>query len=483
MILSVLAALALLGTVSVAQQASEPACPLTSQFNPSEDYFPVKATVDPASGFSIEYKPSHKIVKISGITYVLNLCNAPTPSDPPTANAKLIKIPVAAAASESQNALDAMFALGVGHLVKFTKPFDDPVIPCAQAAKANASLAELTSTTSDAGYNVLFTSAVEAARAKAVTIPLPNIDATPLQKAEWIKLIGAFFNLERQANDLYKSIVDAYDCRKSQVSTVATPKPVVAWIAQVDPVNSPNMWKVNQGSYARTLISDAGGVPLASNPNVPTADLLNALSTANVVIDATPRAGKNVELIEWLRIFGKSSIQDVTAPFAQRKHLYAVDHTVSKNGHEEFQLGHTLRPAFVLQDLISVLYPIAQGTSYTRRYLRNMISDDGYAAPLEAAMCTAPLTPTSPLRVVPNNAAECPNVAAFTGSSSVMLGGDSTNSDQGKNEPPKRGSSAGVIFGAIVAVVFIAGFIVFVAPKLARKYRERKNRQYMQEML
>ncbi|KAI9164322.1 hypothetical protein H9P43_008151 [Blastocladiella emersonii ATCC 22665] len=488
------AVLALLATApGVAAQGTGPtACPLTS-YTPGTDYFPVKSKPDAGAGFTINYKKYYKHVQADGQTYLLKMCNAPPIPDNDMkvfpVGTKVINIPVAVAATSSGNALDTLLALGFGGAVKYASPWgDDLVLPCAQAAKANGSWAEYTPSVRSDDYSVLFTAAPDAANPKTVTFKAPTLDGSPLQQAEWVKFMGAFFNAEAAADALYESIARAYACRKTQVAQVPTPKPVVAWIALADPDNK-SKWTVNQGVFPRALIADAGATPLAAPVTVTSDKLLSTLASAHVVIDATPRRGKNVELIDWLKDLGANSLAEAPYPFAQGRQLYAVDRSRATNGQEEFPVARHQLAAFLLSDLVSILYPQAQGEGYLkRRFLRNMASDEGYSAPLDADKCSAasPLSADSPLRIVPANADECAagTVAPYTGASTVIPGSDAKNSEGGKNTTPAaKSDNIGVIFAAIVLVLVVAGFIVFVAPGLARRYRERRNQQYMQEML
>lgn len=54
---------------------------------------------------------------------------------------------------------------------------------------------------------------------------------SPLQRAEWIKFLGAFANLEKRANQVYKAVKDNYLClTKVPEAKEKAFKPIVAWM-------------------------------------------------------------------------------------------------------------------------------------------------------------------------------------------------------------------------------------------------------------
>ncbi|KAI9218864.1 hypothetical protein BC828DRAFT_407210 [Blastocladiella britannica] len=497
-----LLALLLLATATTfvaAQTTSD--CPLTG-FDPSKDYFPKKLVPDTGAGFTITYKRSGKLLKApTGESYYLQLCHAPD-TTAPTDGTPVIKIPVSTVAvANSLAALDGLSTLGVMDKVKFLAPLDDPTIPCGLAAKGNGSMTELTSSVGNDKYGVLFTPNPVPGNPKAVSYGGPTADMTPLQRAQWLYFLASFFNMEDTAADLYYKVQRTYTCRKQQVAKTASPKPLVAVIAQADPGLNANTWTVSSGTYWPTLIADAGGVPLSpvgGGVNVATDQLLKVLNGTHVIVDVTNRTAAATEFrfADWLKAVGATGgIMDANAvavPAIGNKYVYGVDARRSALGHDDFAATAALRPNYVLQDMMSVLYPPAQGTGYTRRYMRSIAADDGFGAVLDAAQCPNPLPAgplTAPLAVLPGNADDCLLNAAVTqylGASSVVPGADAGNSQNGTGGVPIASSShplAGTILASIVCVGLVAGFLVFVAPKLARKWRERKNMQYAQQML
>ncbi|OVA14277.1 hypothetical protein BVC80_9027g34 [Macleaya cordata] len=66
---------------------------------------------------------------------------------------------------------------------------------------------------------------------------LPINEDTPLERAEWIKYLGVFANLEDRANQVYDAVKTNYMClTKAAESKTTSFKPVVAWLRFSDGV-------------------------------------------------------------------------------------------------------------------------------------------------------------------------------------------------------------------------------------------------------
>ncbi|KNE63788.1 hypothetical protein AMAG_08865 [Allomyces macrogynus ATCC 38327] len=359
--------------------------------------------------------------------------------------------------------------LGVSDSVKYVQDLGKVVDPC----YIPGSPAELNN---DAKYDVVFTSTVDDTDAKAATFSAAAVDAAPLNRAEWLKFVSYFFNRELDAATTYQRMADQYACRKAQIAS-ADPKPTIAWIEKI----SENAWAVSNGAFARTLLADAGAVPMAARSEVDQTQLMEVLKNSHAVIDVTARDGEwNLSL--WLKMFGISSVSETPYKFVRNRKIYLADRRHSTNGTNAFPTESTQLVNFLHQDLISIFYPPAQHTYFTR-FIRHI--DDGYTTP--SGTCSA-------ADLFPNNAKECDGGAKpdkYTAGSSILTGSDaassSSSSSSGTTQESSTSTSSGTSVGTIIVVVLVvvgvAAVGVFVAPGMMRKYRERKNQAYMREML
>ncbi|XP_058090518.1 uncharacterized protein LOC131236957 isoform X1 [Magnolia sinica] len=120
----------------------------------------------------------------------------------------------------------------------------------------------------------------------------PAEEDTPLQRAEWIKYLGTYANLEARANQVFDAIKGNYICLSKTAASKAAPfKPVVAWLQYNEGV-----WSFTKEEYKLKYVEDAGGEILDEsisrntyNVSIPD-DLDNfhaILCTIDVVIDET----------------------------------------------------------------------------------------------------------------------------------------------------------------------------------------------------
>ncbi|KAH6808029.1 plant/protein [Perilla frutescens var. frutescens] len=115
---------------------------------------------------------------------------------------------------------------------------------------------------------------------------------SPLQRAEWIKYLGVFANLETRANQLYDTIKKNYMCLSKGASTRNAPfKPIVAWMQYND-----GIWSFTKEAFKLKYVEDSGGENIDDSINKVTYNISlpddveafhAILCTVDVVIDET----------------------------------------------------------------------------------------------------------------------------------------------------------------------------------------------------
>jgi len=272
-------------TLSFAQAGAEPpASNLTrgclEHYDPTVDYFPEKATVTHAEGFTLEYFKHYKIVTVKmpwpnakeTFRYVLVQCGAPVPEG--FADAQVIQIPVRTIAMlstthlahlESLDALDRLIAVGSYKNVYSTAIRQK--IAAGTVAEVGRGPSINLETILDLSPDLV--TAVGHDQPQYNTHPLLQnagvnvainaeyVESTLLGRSEWLKFTAVFLNRDGPAQRRFAAVVERYRDYAARVKDIpAAQRPsVFGGFLQRD------VWYAPGGaSYIARLIADAGGV-------------------------------------------------------------------------------------------------------------------------------------------------------------------------------------------------------------------------------
>ncbi|GER27239.1 40S ribosomal protein SA [Striga asiatica] len=229
---------------------------------------------------------------------------------------------------------------------------------------------------------------------------LPIGEEAPLQRAEWIKFLGVFANLETRANQVYSAIKQNYMClSKLATGKKASFKPIVAWMAYNDGV-----WSFTKEPYKLKYVEDSGGENIDNSINkvtynISVPDDLDAfhaiLCTVDVVIDETyspdPTAYNASTFLQYLNLEDHSCFA-----FMANQSLWRYDKRISNSNILDWYDGAVSQPHLVLADLIEALFPSGD---YNTTYLRNIAKGEGIVS-IGPEMCERESSvPMEPLTV------------------------------------------------------------------------------------
>lgn len=176
------------------------------------------------------------------------------------------------------------------------------------------------------------------------------LEESPLGKAEWIKFIGALFEKEKKAEEIFNKTEQSYLELKKLVAQ-KTDKPKVL-------VGSPykdSWWVPGANSYLANLIADAGGDYLGKN---------NSSHESYVISFENALAWGNKADV-WINMSNLSSRQEILSTDERFKNfrvfregkIYNNIKRLSEHGGNDFWESGTVHPDLVLRDLIAIFYP------------------------------------------------------------------------------------------------------------------------------
>jgi len=177
------------------------------------------------------------------------------------------------------------------------------------------------------------------------------LENDPQGKAEWLKLFGALYCKEHEADSLYRSVAGSYNETKDYIDREKRKSPkVLAGLPFRD------TWFVSPGnSNLCTLIKDAGGEYLWEGTQ----------SSAAMPMGLESVYMRSLDAEYWINIGAVGSKKEIpavdirlsTIPAFKSGNLFNNNKRISENGGNDYWESGVLNPHLILKDLASILHP------------------------------------------------------------------------------------------------------------------------------
>lgn len=177
------------------------------------------------------------------------------------------------------------------------------------------------------------------------------LENDPLGKAEWIKLFGALYCKEHEADSLYRSVSGSYNSIKDHIRLETRKRPKV-----LTGLPFRDTWYVSPGnSHLSSLIRDAGGEYLWEG-TVASAAMPMGLESVYM---------RSLEAEYWINIGAVVSKDEIpavdarlsTIPAFKNGNLFNNNKRITENGGNDYWESGVLNPQLILKDLASILHP------------------------------------------------------------------------------------------------------------------------------
>ncbi len=384
-ILMIVAAVAVIiiaaaGIAALAPSAREPTNPSIAPGIAAQarDLFPDKAYPVYATGYSVEYHGTYKVVRIhdpwgraaENRTYLLVQRGEQIPDGYP--DARVFSIPVRSTVTLSVTQIPYLSALNEtdtiqGHSgnilvlddafrVRAARGNITEVGSGTMSANSQMNVEKIINLDPDVVFFVASGIPEYDNQQKLVEAGLkPAIDAAwmeddPLGRAEWIKYYALFFNKEKDANAIFSGTESRYTAVQKKAAQVSNKPTILSGMVYQ------GLWYVpGGGSYVARLFHDAGGDYLFSNET--------AAGDISLNFEAVYDRGHNADF--YLNVGAIAGAEDLFAQDARyakfdavnKGAVYHFDARTNEAGALDYWQSGQLYPDIILADLVKILHP------------------------------------------------------------------------------------------------------------------------------
>ncbi|KAK9815804.1 hypothetical protein WJX72_009772 [[Myrmecia] bisecta] len=409
-----------------------------------------------AKDFQVEYFPNFKVVTNSKVneTYVLYQCGTAAPSSSLFSNTtKFFEIPLTSVSVPETVPLAFLVRMGLADRLHSVSSFatsacGQQLLACNRTAPSTSALTNLTRLAATLNQVDGIASSSKVANPKVFAFSAAT-DPGPLNRAEWIKFLGLFFNTEAAASSQFADINATYVQNSVPRSLPLGGRPTMAFVQNLTYFDGTSLLEdleVSLAAYKVAFTIDAGAQPpnrtaLEAIPGIALSpfDVTNStyqfkwgpgsgfatkqdavaafqtfLKRVDIIVDETYAMDPTSYTMDsFLQSFSIASNQTASLPALANKKVFREDGLISPTGGLDWFEGAIAQPDKVLLDFRKAVAP-AMYQAYNATWIRNVAA--GVTSKLLSSSACAQNTACS----AKAPAAICPFVKACASGSPVM---------------------------------------------------------------
>ncbi|ORX56518.1 hypothetical protein BCR36DRAFT_580828 [Piromyces finnis] len=177
---------------------------------------------------------------------------------------------------------------------------------------------------------------------------------TPMAKFEWIKFISVFYGLEKEATNIFESVLAQYNCNKNLIQNNKLFASLrVAWLTSQAP--NKERWFTNDYEYVKALLADAGATLNHDKEITSYKNVKSVLSQSHFLIDISSESSGEYKITDFYDQYRYNINDDLL--LLREKNIIRNDAARSEDGVRTWEDDYMAFPHLVLLDLIYWFHP------------------------------------------------------------------------------------------------------------------------------
>jgi iron complex transport system substrate-binding protein len=339
------------------------------------DLFPEKVKLAHAKGFTIAYHDHFKVVKIMSpfekstdtLTYILVQRGTPRPIG--YKDSQVIEIPVRSMVAMSSLHIGLVGFLGcediltgMGNLKYVSSPKVLDRIKSGKISEVGKDqglneevlIAMHPDLIMATGSPVSKVSRYESLHQAGIPVMVNSewVETTPLGRAEWVKLLAALINKEKEVNRKFAKVEDEYQKLVRLTSKVAI-RPTI-----ITGMNSKDAWYVPNGdSYVNRFFQDAGASYHWKNTKATGSLPLSFETVYPIALQADFWLNVSIGNVQTKKDVIGRDVRYADFKSFKTNHIYSYNNRMNAQGANDYWESGAVNPHLVLADLICILHP------------------------------------------------------------------------------------------------------------------------------